>query len=84
MNIDDSIGGGMPSVIKKTEKLTLKPFDIKKGGGIKLASKPKIGADGMKEYLNPYSNQPEGGIGGDEDIEVSTDARGMGMYGGGF
>jgi len=36
--------------MKKPEKLTLKPFDIKKaGGGLKLGSKPNlVGSSGYK------------------------------------
>ncbi len=54
------------SSVKKTEKLTLKPFDIKKGGGIKLASKP-VFDNGLKDYINPYN----AGGGNDEDIGES-------------
>ena len=54
------------SSVKKTEKLTLKPFDIKKGGGIKLTSKP-VFDNGLKDYINPYN----AGGGNDEDIGES-------------
>ena len=52
-------GGGGGSAIKKTEKLTLKPFDIKKGGGLKIAtSKPfNVIDNGMKDYLDPFRGQ---------------------------
>jgi hypothetical protein len=37
------------AVKKPGDKMTLKPFDIKKGGGVKLASKPNmIGSSGYK------------------------------------
>jgi hypothetical protein len=61
------------SSVKKTEKLTLKPFDIKKGGVMKIASKP-VFDNGIKGYLNPYNG---GGDGNDEDITDSFVSVGM-------
>lgn len=61
--IDDSMGNSnITSSVKKTEKLTLKPFDIKKGGGFKLASKP-VFDNGLKNYINPYNGgNNDGGV----------------------
>lgn len=64
--IDESMGNSnITSSVKKTEKLTLKPFDIKKGG-IKLASKP-VFDNGLKGYINPYN----AGGGNDQDVGES-------------
>jgi|LauGreDrversion4_2_1035121.scaffolds.fasta_scaffold528003_1 hypothetical protein len=62
------------SSVKKTEKLTLKPFDIKKGGVMKISSKP-VFDNGMKGYLNPYNG---GGDGNDDEITDSFNGGGMG------
>ena len=71
--IDDSIGNSnITSSVKKTEKLTLKPFDIKKGG-MKIASKP-VFDNGMKGYLNPYTGGEEGG-----NVDEITDSFNGGM-----
>lgn len=59
------------SSVKKTEKLTLKPFDIKKGGVMKIASKPAFD-NGLKGYLNPYN----GGEGDGNDDEITDSFNG--------
>ena len=56
-----------PSGKKPAEKMTLKPFDIKKGGaGLKLSSKPNmVGSSGYKPMPQPVA-QPY-----DQDIDES-------------
>ena len=74
----------MGSAIKKTEKLTLKPFDIKKGG-VKLASSKPFNVidNGMKDYLDPFRGQKGGAVGGNPD-DIEESFNGMGGGGGGF
>jgi hypothetical protein len=68
--LDESmVNSNITSSVKKAEKLTLKPFDIKKGGGPKVTSKPVLD-NGMKGYLNPY------GGGTEEDINESYNGGG--------
>ena len=47
-----------PSSVKKTEKLTLKPFDIKKGGA---KSKPSFTSGGAAQRQPDYEEQTYGG-----------------------
>lgn len=66
--------------IKKTEKLTLKPFDIKKGGLGKLAMKPAIGggASGSTSMAKPYADQNP--MGSDDIDESMGNSQSYGGY----
>jgi hypothetical protein len=57
---------------KKPEKLTLKPFDIKKAGGaIKLASKPTFGGAPKLNATPAYEPVDQDGLYGGQSVEDS-------------